>query len=56
MPAGERTVAFFPQEWRRDPASEPLRSAFHDVPWDDPGLFVAMINKRPRNWRGQRLP
>jgi hypothetical protein len=31
-------VAFFPQEWARDPFSPWLRTAFHDVPRDDPGV------------------
>jgi hypothetical protein len=56
QPVGEKTVAFFPQEWRRDPISVLLNSALHDVPWDDPGLMVAMVNKRPMNWRRQRIP
>ncbi len=32
-------VALFPQEWCRDPASPWLRTAHHDVPWDDPALI-----------------
>jgi hypothetical protein len=31
-------VALFPQEWTRDPASEWLSKAFHDVPFDEPEL------------------
>ncbi len=31
-------IAFFPDEWHRDPASPLLSEAFHDVPWDDPGI------------------
>ncbi len=29
------TIAFFPQEWLRDPASPFLRSGHHDVPWEE---------------------
>lgn len=35
------TIALFPQEWRRDPESPYLQSAYHDVPWDEPGLLRA---------------
>lgn len=31
-------ISLFPGEWRRDPASHALRLAYHDVPWDEPGL------------------
>jgi hypothetical protein len=37
------TVAIFPREWQRDPASPWLRSAHHDVPWDDPGVLLASL-------------
>jgi len=36
-------VARFPQEWRRDPQSPYLLNAYHDVPWDDPGLFEKLL-------------
>ena len=36
------TVALFPQEWIRDPASEFLKSAFLDVPWSEPGLVESI--------------
>ena len=32
------TIAMFPGEWRRDPLSPYLRTAFHDVPWAEMGL------------------
>lgn len=35
---GHDLVALFPGEWRRDPASHYLRSAFHDVPWQEAAL------------------
>lgn len=33
------TIALFPQEWMRDPASPFLQTSYHDVPWDEPGLL-----------------
>jgi hypothetical protein len=35
-------VALFPNEWVRDPESSYLRTAFHDVPQDDPSVVAAM--------------
>ena len=32
-------IALFPQEWLRDSRSAFLRTAYHDVPWDEPGLL-----------------
>jgi hypothetical protein len=40
-----RTIALFPQEWTRDPASPFLQSAYHDVPWDESGLVRACANR-----------
>jgi hypothetical protein len=40
------TIALFPQEWLRDPSSPYLRSAYHDVPWDQPELLRACLRKR----------
>ncbi len=37
------TIAFFPQEWLRDPASPFLRSAYHDVPWEESEFVRACI-------------
>ncbi|HXW93007.1 MAG TPA: ATP-grasp domain-containing protein [Terriglobales bacterium] len=45
------TVALFPQEWIRDPASEFLRSAYHDVPWEEPALVSDSI-RQSRTQRG----
>jgi hypothetical protein len=39
------TIALFPQEWMRDPASEFLRSGYHDVPWEEPALVSDCIRK-----------
>jgi len=44
------TIALFPQEWMRDPASEFLRSGYHDVPWEQPALVSDCISRS----RGQR--
>ena len=38
------TIALFPQEWMRDPASPLIRSAHHDVPWAEPELMRACIH------------
>jgi hypothetical protein len=40
-----RTIALFPQEWTRDPASPFLQSAYHDVPWDELELVRACANR-----------
>ncbi len=45
------TVALFPQEWIRDPASEYLRTAYHDVPWEEPALVSDSI-RQSRTQRG----
>jgi hypothetical protein len=46
------TIALFPQEWMRDPASEFLRSGYHDVPWEEPALVSHCMSKSQtqRNW------
>jgi hypothetical protein len=36
-------IALFPQEWRRNPNSAWLRSAYLDVPWDDPAVLRACL-------------
>lgn len=43
------TVALFPQEWIRDPASTFLRSAYHDIPWEEPELIRTCVRRR-RGW------
>lgn len=50
------TIALFPQEWLRDSASPYLRSAYHDIPWEEPELVRACIRsrKRPQPWRLHR--
>ena len=44
-------IVMFPGEWHRDPASPYLRSEYHDVPWDEPGLIQDCID-RPWSERG----
>lgn len=39
------TIALFPQEWIRDPASPFLSSAYHDVPWEAPELMRACVQR-----------
>ncbi len=41
----ELDVALFPQEWRRDSSSPYLLSAYHDVPWEDPGLVYRLMQQ-----------
>lgn len=36
-------IALFPQEWMRDPESPFLRSAYHDVPWEERELLRACV-------------
>jgi carbamoylphosphate synthase large subunit len=54
------TVALFPQEWIRDPASPFLRSAYHDVPWEEPELIQDCVSNRRKQsaWysRSERKP
>ena len=42
-------IALFPQEWMRDPDSAFLKSAYHDVPWEEPELLraCARILRKP---------
>jgi len=50
------TIALFPQEWIRDPASPFLQSAYHDVPWDKPELIRACVSirKKEQAWYSQQ--
>ncbi len=47
-----RTIALFPQETWRDPASLHLQSAYHDVPWQSPEFVEAYRSPVPAdpNW------
>jgi hypothetical protein len=41
-----QVIVSFPREWLRDPESAWLRNHPSDVPWDDPGVFAAMVALR----------
>ncbi len=41
-PAGAR-IAFFPQAWRADATNPLLRTAAHDVPWEEPALVADLM-------------
>jgi len=43
-------IALFPQELWRDPHSDYLRTAYHDVPWEHPRLVAAFLEPPPRGW------
>lgn len=43
------TIALFPQEWIRNPRSVFLRSAYHDIPWEEPELIRAGA-RSSRTW------
>ncbi|MGA8440693.1 MAG: ATP-grasp domain-containing protein [Candidatus Sulfotelmatobacter sp.] len=43
-----QTIALFPQEWIRDPESPFLRSAYHDIPWEEPELVRDCVSNRRR--------
>jgi hypothetical protein len=49
-------IALFPQEWLRDPGSAYLRTAYHDVPWDEPDLIRECVRgrKKPAPWKVER--
>jgi predicted ATP-grasp superfamily ATP-dependent carboligase len=47
------TIALFPQELMRDPESPFLRSAYHDIPWEEPELVRACLRKI-RKWTDWR--
>jgi predicted ATP-grasp superfamily ATP-dependent carboligase len=40
-------IALFPQEWIRNRASRFLKSAYHDIPWEEPALVRACILSHP---------
>ena len=43
------TIALFPQEWLRNPASTFIRAGYHDVPWEEPELVRAGVVES-RKW------
>ncbi|MCR0982322.1 ATP-grasp domain-containing protein [Roseomonas populi] len=54
LPAPGDTIALFPNEWMRDPASSHLRG-WHDAPWDDPPLLHASIADMAATERMERV-
>jgi carbamoyl-phosphate synthase L subunit-like protein len=40
------TIALFPQEWIRNPASPYIRSGYHDVPWEEAEFVRDCVSKR----------
>jgi hypothetical protein len=44
-------IALFPQEWQNDPASDYIKFAYHDVPWEEPDFVKACIQSREREAR-----
>lgn len=40
------TIALFPQEWQSNPSSQYLRTAYHDVPWEEPELVRMCIRDK----------
>ena len=56
------TIALFPAEWKRDPASHYIASGYHDVPWEEPGLIRYCLKSRLedqswmswRKWRARK--
>lgn len=50
------TIALFPQEWMRDPASSFLRTAYHDVPWEEPELLRACVRHARKQSAGKAQP
>lgn len=63
----EQTIALFPQEWKRDPASPLIRTSYHDVPWESPELVRSYIQTHQerrmllsrsywRNRKQQKIP
>jgi len=39
------TIALFPQEWIRNPASPFLTTGYHDVPWEEPDLVEDCVHQ-----------
>jgi hypothetical protein len=46
------TVAFFPQAFLGNPRNPYLRRGYHDVPWEEPGLFRELLRER---WPDRQL-
>lgn len=51
------TIALFPHEWKRNPASPFLLSAYHDVPWGEPALVSDCVSTlRKQSLRNSKEP
>jgi hypothetical protein len=50
------TIVLFPGEWTRNPESTFLRSAYHDVPWEEPELVRIGLEKHRQqsHWYSQK--
>lgn len=42
------TIALFPHEWLRNPASAYLTTGYHDIPWEEPELIRACLRSRQK--------
>jgi hypothetical protein len=45
-------VVFFPDTWQEDPSSLFLRTGYHDVPWEEPGLVRVLMQPERRERYG----
>jgi hypothetical protein len=50
------TIALFPQEWLRNPASSFIKSGYHDVPWEEPDFVLSCIRRyqSQKSWYSQQ--
>lgn len=44
------TIALFPHEWLRNPTSNFLQTAYHDIPWEEPELIRDSLRSRQKQW------
>lgn len=42
----KNTIALFPHEWLKNPASPFLQSSYHDVPWEEPEFVRVCVGTR----------
>ena len=45
-------VVFFPDTWQEDPSNLFLRTGYHDVPWEEPGLVRILMQPERRERYG----
>jgi hypothetical protein len=48
IPGITDTIALFPLAWQHEPSSSVLKTAYHDVPWEEPQLVRAGVAKQSR--------